>query len=379
MASAPVAQDSSRRILELARRDRSAASAALGALSLEDQVALICDSPVAQRAELLALSAEPEALVPCIPEAELCFTVKAVGLADAEWILAHATADQVITGVDLDVWNGYDLDTSSLGEWLDALARTPRATLLRSVRSLDAELLARLLRTRLEVVMKPSGDDDWQQPEGTQTLEGQFFFKARAEGDDLESLVATLQVFFEEDYWSYFRMMQSVIWELDSDLEEFALRWRTGRLQDLGFPPRDEALSIYRYLDSEQRLALSSDENALDVSEWQLPVWLPQLPASVERHHRLFAAIAELEPEERRGSFYAFVAVANKVAVADRMELSDAESTPRAIEKAAELISRGLEHVASHHAIDDPTLLRRAPLEWLFSVGANLEPDEAQP
>jgi hypothetical protein len=379
MASAPVAHDSSRRILELARRDRSAASAALGALSLESQVALICESPVAQRAELLGLSEAPETLIPCIPEAELCFTMKAIGLADADWILAYATPDQVVTGVDLDVWNGHDLDTNSLGEWLDALARTPRATLLRSVRSLDAELLARLLRARLEVEMKPAGDDDWQQPEGTQTLEGQFFFKARAENDDLESLVTTLHAFFEEDYWSYFRMMQSVIWELDSDLEEFALRWRTGRLQDLGFPPRDEALSIYRYLDGEQRLALSTEDNALDVSEWQLPVWLPQLPASVERHHRLFAAIAELEPAERQSSFYAFVAVANKVAVADRMELSDALSTPRAIEKAAELISKGLEHVASHHALDDPSLLRRVPMERLFSVGANLDPEKARP
>ena len=379
MASAPVASESSRRILELAREDRAAASAALSAMSLEHQLSLVCDTPVARRAQLLSLVPEPELLIPMLPEAELCFTVKAVGLADADWILAHATPEQVVTSIDLDIWQGYDLDVTTLGTWVDALARTPREALLRGVRSLDAELVVLLLRARLEVFMKPAGDEDWVQPESTQTLEGQFYFRAIREDDDLEAIVATITALFEEDYWTYFRMMQGVIWELGSDSEEFALRWRTGRLQDLGFPPRDEALSIYRHLDATQQLVVPDEARALDVSEWQLPVWLPRLPERVEERHRVFAAIARLDPEERQGSFYAFIAVANKVAVADQLELSDAESTPRAIEKAALWISRGLEHLAAHHGLDDCEILRRVPLERLFSVGANLDPEGALP
>ena len=37
------------------------------------------------------------------------------------------------------------------------------------------------------------------------------------------------------------------------------------------------------------------------------------------------------------------------------------------------------EHLASHHGIDDASLLRRAPMERLFSVGANLDPESARP
>ena len=73
------------------------------------------------------------------------------------------------------------------------------------------------------------------------------------------------------------------------------------------------------------------------------------------------------------------MAVANKVAVADRLPLGDAESTPRAIEKAARFISDGLAHVAAENALDDPQVLREVTLERLFRVGANLSPESARP
>jgi hypothetical protein len=379
MAAAPPATDPSRRILDLSRTDRGAASDLAASLSLEEQVALVCDAPLALRGALLELMPDPDAVIPRLPEAELCFTVKAIGLADADWILAHATPEQVVASVDLDAWDGYELNLATLSGWLDALAQTPRAALMRAFKALDAELVVSLLRSRVEVWLKPAGDEDWQPPESSQTLEGQFYFRAIDPGDDIESVVSLLRALFESDYWTYFRMMQGVVWELASDTEEFALRWRTGRLQDLGFPPRDEALSIYGFLSPERCAMLPEGQRPFDVSEWHLPVWLPRLPAEIEERHRVFAAIARLPAEARRASFYAFVAVANKVAVADRMELSDAESIPRAIDKAAEFISAGLAHVSASTGAPDVEVLERATLEHLFRVGANLDPERARP
>ena len=99
MASAPLDPDESRRLLELARSDREAAAASLAALSPDDQVALVCEAPLAQRAGLLALLPQPEQVIPRLPEAELCFTVKSAGLSDAAWILAQATSEQIVAGV----------------------------------------------------------------------------------------------------------------------------------------------------------------------------------------------------------------------------------------------------------------------------------------
>ena len=366
-------------ILDLARRDPGSAKQALADLSVEQLVSLVCETPLRRRGKILEALPEPETVIPLLPPAELCFSVKALGLADAGWLLAHASAEQVTLAMDLDVWKGYELERPALSSWLRALAHTPRSALLRAVQALDPELMVLLLQSRLEVFQKPAGDEDWQPPVGAKTLEGQFYYRARVEGDDLEEVEITLTALFEEDYWRYFRMLLGAIWELPSNEEEFALRWRTGRLQDLGFPPRDEALAVYAFLAPEQLDEIPAGETPLDITPWRLPAWIPSLPATLPEEQRLFRAIAALADEERQACFYAIVALANKVAVADGLPLSDAESTPRAIQKTARIVGNGLSHLSSCHALDDADVLRSVSLERLFRVGANLDPERATP
>ncbi len=83
------------RVLDLARRDRLAASRVVAEQTLQHQVELVCETPVALRSRVLDLLPEPEKVIPELPEAELCFTAKALGLEDAGWILEHATPQQL--------------------------------------------------------------------------------------------------------------------------------------------------------------------------------------------------------------------------------------------------------------------------------------------
>ena len=366
-----------RGLLDLARRDRIAAVKQVSDLALEEQVALVCDAPVSRRAELLGLLPLPESVIPAIPEAELCFTVKAIGIESADWLLEYATREQVVACVDLDAWSGDLPDRVVLSSWIDVLAETDSESLHRSLQALDPELVVLFLKSRIAVIQK-TNDDDWQPPEGGQTLDGQFYFIALAENDDVAAIVTILRTLFERDYWTYFRMMLGVIWELETENEEWARRWRLARLEDLGFPRWEEAMGVYRYLDPGDRAALPIGTRPLDVSEWRLPVWVRDLPAAHDAQHPIFRAIAQLDDDERHACFYAFVALANKVAVADRMTLSDAEATPVALEKAAQFTSLGLEHVAAGNAIGPVDALRKVPLERLFRIGANLDPDAAR-
>src|SRR5690606_41125012 len=101
--------------------------------------------------------------------------------------------------------------------------------------------------------------------------------------------------------------------------------------------------------------------------------------ASVDRSPPLCRAAAELDDDARRRFFYAFVALANKVAVADRLPLGDADSLPRAIDKAARVASAGLEVLAERHGLPLAEVLRRAPLVRLFRIGARLDPARTAP
>jgi hypothetical protein len=364
-------------LVALARRDPKAAEQALAALPIAAQVAAVCEAPLAERGRILGLAPHPEALIPELPPAELCFTIKAIGLADAAWVLEYATPEQTVAALDLDAWRGNEIDLATANEWLEAFASTSSEARVRALEALDSELLMLALRARIGVVQRPDDAQGWSPPDGSQTLEGQFHYWALADDDDLADITTHLRSLFESAYWSYFRLMLAIQWELDSDSEEWALRWRTGRLEDLGFPTWDDAVRIYRFLDADARRALPP-EAPTPPEEWALPVWLPQLPETGGAGDRIFRAIAEQGEPERRASFYAFVALANRIAVADRLPLGDAESTPTAIAKAARFASAGLAYLADEHRLRDAEVLQRASIEHLFRVGANLDPDGAR-
>ena len=297
-----------------------------------------------------------------------------MGITDASWLLDHATSEQIVAAIDLDAWSGLELDPQSLDVWITTLAAASNATLLRATQSIDPEVTVRYLIEHVQVYMDPR-DDDWQAPPGSQTLDGQFYVRALRDNDDIATIMSLLDVLFRDDYWLYFRMLQGVIWELPSNLEEWSLRWRTGRLRDLGFPAWDEAMRIYGYLRPEKRSEIPNVSSPLDVSDWDLPVWISGLPAAADSHHLVFRALSQLDAQERQAFFYAFLAMANAIAIADGLPLGDAETLPLTIEKAARVTSRGLEFIGSENGIAPSEVLRRVDLERLFRVGANLQPE----
>lgn len=374
MSAPTVRPADARGILALARQDRGAARRALASLGVDAQVALVCEAPVSARGALLDLLPHPEAVIPALPEAELAFTAKAIGLGDAAWLLAHATAEQVVACVDLDAWSATTLapDPERLGAWIAGLAEAGEEALLRGVGALDAELVVLWLRDRVEVVQR--GDEGFEPPADSLTLEGQFYFRARRGGDDLEDVTAVLDALFREDYWSYFRLLQGSVWELASETEEWALRWRSGRLEDLGFPTFEEALSIYGVLPERSLDEMPEPAPAAADVEWRLPIWMPQLPLGPGAAHSLLRALAALGEDERRPHLLALLALANRVAVADRLPLGDAETIPRALEKATALASRGLDRLAGVHSLAPGEVLRRCGVERLLRVGFSLEP-----
>ena len=368
-----------RQLLKLAERDLAQARSELQSLPPEEQVAALCEAPVAMRARRLELGDTPEELIPLIPEAELCFTCKQVGVSDASWLLSYATREQIVACIDLDAWSGLEPEIVKLDGWIAALAEAGEESLLRASQAMDPEMVALYLREHADVELKPSGDEDWQPPEGGQTIEGQFYVIAREENDDLAPLLRLLSVLFQRDYWLYFRMMQSVREESATEIVEWALRWRTNRLEDLGFPSWDRSMAIYGHIRPDRLADLPEESILHEGSAWNLPVWITSLPAASEQGHLVFRAVAELEVEERARFFYAFLSLANRVAVADRRDLGDHETLPETMEKAASVASRGLEHIARESGLSPADVLRRARVAHLFRVGVNLDPTGLRP
>jgi hypothetical protein len=364
-------------LIALARRDPRAAEQALAALPIAAQVAVVCEAPLAERGRILGLMPDPEALIPELPPAELCFTIKAIGLADAAWVLEYVTPEQTVAALDLDAWRGNEIDLATANEWLEALARTSPESRVRALEALDAELLTLTLQARIGVVQKPDEKEGWTPPESSQTVEGQFYYWALADGDDLADVTDHLRALFEAAYWSYFRLMQAVQWELGSDSEEWALRWRTGRLEDLGFPTWDEAMRIYRFLDP-ARGARIAPEAPAPLPSGRFPCGCRSCPRPAARAIACFA-----RSPSRRGRAPRELLRVRRTRQPDRGGRPPAARRRRVDahcdRKGGALRERGLAYLAAEHGLRDVELVRRVGLEQLFRVGANLDPESARP
>ncbi|MBK7949501.1 MAG: hypothetical protein IPK00_12355 [Deltaproteobacteria bacterium] len=208
-----------RSLLQLARTDRRAAEKALALLPPERQAALILDTSLPIRRQVIELLPSPEAVIPLLPEAELCYTLRTIGLSDVSWLLPLATDEQLVACIDLDAWRGLRLDMVRLDAWFAALAESDDETLARAAMAMDPEVLVLYLREHIDVFVKPGPqeDPDWSPPDQSQTLEGQFYFVARKSDDDMAPLLRLLHALFQTDYWLYFRAIQAVREEAESE------------------------------------------------------------------------------------------------------------------------------------------------------------------
>jgi hypothetical protein len=353
-------------LLSLVRSDRAAARARLAELS-PDQISQACQELRPEvREELLMVVERPEEVVPLFAEAELAATIMASGdPSEAAWLLETASPEQRIACVDLDCWRGYDLQLPAFTGWIDALIEAGRPVLLKAFDEFDPELWVLALLSMADVVVLGREDEP---PTGWFTEDGVCYFRGNSD-EDFTRVREIAQAAFSEAQPFYWQLVYGMLFESRSECEEYALRWRTARLQDLGFPDREQAMGAWK--------PLSVDDTPIwDVSsDGEVPDSLVPYEALPQQlvGTRVGAALARL-PSDRAADVLGYVlAVANAVAVADSMPLSDSESIPGAMAKALRGIDRGLAELAAARGQPDHEILDRTrPLD-LFRVGATLD------
>ncbi len=385
MAHLPVLPAEARRILDLARTDRATARKALAQHSAADQAKLLLETPISRRTALLDLVDQPEEVIPALPAADVCLMARSIGLEEAGWLLSCATDEQLQASVDIDAWDGFVPDQMRLREWLAAFADAGEETMLRATRVIDFEVLVLHLRQRAIVVLK-TNEDDWEPPDGGQTIDGVFYFVPRVMGDDMGELLSLIGTLFNNEYWTYFRLAQGAIWEIDVETEEWAYRWRRGRMEDLGFPDPDDARRVYSFIRTANLADLPAPSPVhvrhpsedLDDEEEDpyLPMTMPPLPTETTGEHAVFRAMAALPDKDRERVRQTFLVLANRVAMADSLPLGEPETLEETVKRAAELTSKGLEHLMAAHGLAGADVLMRVSLERLFQVGHQLTPNK---
>ncbi len=316
----------------------------------------------AERLDAIISHPRAEELVGAIPDQDLFLLVQTVGLADATELVAIATPEQFRAFIDLGAWRHDELDIRAAGAWLRALVVGGCDDVPRRVERLDVELLALMLK-RLVRIHEVDPDDG--PPAGDRiffvTYDGRLALEildpslldvAKLLIDSIVALTGPLGL-------STF--LSAVDWELPSGLSETAYRWRRGRLEDLGFIPRDVAMKLYTPLTPRQLEDMVGGPVAKD-ADTTLPRWL----ARREAGRVLGKAVDLLEPEIRARVEQDLVYLFNGLMVASAVDPGDEDSVKRILGRARAYLEMALASMGADTPERASVILTRFSPRLLF-------------
>lgn len=330
-------------------------------------LATLAGSHGSRRLELILDAPEPKALVRALPAQDLFLTICELGLEDAEDLVRLATPLQFRAFVDLDVFAGVDPESGApkieLRRLLDWLGAARGDGYREKLRKLDGELVQLLLRDIVQIWDLEEDGEPAEDPAGAivQTPEGRFLLVYPEEGVEYAVARRIIDDLYAEDAFMAGRILYAVRCELQSDLEEGALRWRNARMGDLGFPTREEALSLFAKLRHDAPPAQHGD----------LPRRAPGFfLASTARTGGLFERAAALLPADELEPMEAqLAAVLNMALVADGVPVAEPEAVRETARLVRATLSLGLEAAVSDDPAAAMALLVERPLKRLFQEG----------
>lgn len=334
-------------------------------------------SPVTAPEVLAALLDGPAAQekVRALPSVVLHRLVCQVGPADSMELLEMAEPEQVREVLDLDIWQGTELDHDLLLDWTYLLSSLPDQAAFSHLRAMDTELKGALLLkyVRIYLMAEETAPDEpegllFKSPDGWFALEVLAHSEARA-----QQVVAVVDALYRDDADNARRLLQNLMWELPSELEMWSLRWRDARLQDLGFADPQEALALYNYLDpasvdvGEQTgdVLLKTDPEPsgelalMELTDPQASFW-----------NQALASISD--PSEQQRLATAMLNLSNRCLTADQVNPGDQDLARQSLEALNWRLSLGLEHLTGRQQDRSPAALAGVALLRIARLGHSL-------
>jgi hypothetical protein len=318
-----------------------------------------------RRLDLILDARSPDALVQALPADEIYFTIREIGLADAAPLVALASSEQFRIFLDLDCWRNAECDPHKILPWLRAARaganQSPRAEgrWQRKLAALDPELVELILRATLAIhELEQDPDPELQSDRFMRTPDGKYLIEFHVEGVEYLAVRGLIDDLIAEDPLRAVRLLEAVRWEFPSELQETALRWRAGRLADLGYPTLEDALSYF----------------SRPPSKVERPAGLPHRPpgfflSTIQRGTLLSRAADQVSPEVRDRFEQELVTTANAVLVADAIDPGDVPAVRRAFETALATLEMGMEVLSGGDDARAAGVLATAPLKRIFQHG----------
>ena len=326
-----------------------------------------------EKVDLLLSAPDPEALVQSIPPHELYLAVLEVGPEDATEVVALASPEQFRHFVDLGAWPRRDEgpDPRAVLHWLH-LAREggghsdrARERYLAKLALLDAEMRSLVLGKAMRVHdLQEESDPAVADPGRTfRTPEGRYVVEFLPDAGEFGTIRQLLEDLYAEDVLGTTRLLESLRWDVPTELEEIARRWRDGRLRDQGFPELEEALAFYAR-PARQQPAPSTPTSPATSTSTSLAARPQHAGASL-----LESAVSLLDGEARDRAEEGLVYALNAALVASGSSMDEPEEVRAALADARATLSLGLETLSGGDPDRAAVALAERAVREIFQAG----------
>ncbi|HEX5045227.1 MAG TPA: DUF6178 family protein [Candidatus Polarisedimenticolaceae bacterium] len=359
-------------VARLARDNPSALTAELAELTPRQVVEIALRLPARERLEVLLHAPKPMRAVRALPDADLYLTARELGPADALPLLALASAAQLQHVLDLEAWRHDAFDPDRAGAWVALLLEAGEPVVVRFLQAADDDLLALLFQRWLQTrqldgdedpSVRGSGHTEAGDERGQLSPDGAHLFSPRiAEHGPAVRRIAA--VFFHSQQERYFRTLQSALWELPSELEEQALRWRQSRLEEHGYLPFEDALTAYASPEPiRERAQPLSPEDRDGVAAPRTTL------LQLAEGNLLARAAARVDEPARETVLHEIASLASRLVVADGADLGEPEAHRAALRRAGAYAGLGLQGRGARTEEAAARLLAEVPVLELFREG----------
>ncbi len=286
-----------------------------------------------------------------LPEQELYFAIRELGLQDALELLRLCSPEQTRALIDIDCWQRDTLDVERLKEWFRVITELGHERLAVVVRSLDHELMVTYLQ-HLVRVYDVTAEEPPEEPEGHfyATPDRFYVVDVLVPGGDGQAIDRFLELLYMADLDLGRRVVMGAKWDLGAETEETAYRFRSARMADLGYVDYYEALKVYAYLDPR---SLRLHENTApppphDAREQATIGLFPPELADLLRGGELALSrgLQLLTPAEQDALVRHILVLMNQAMSADRTDPGDADAAQKTMLRCAYYFSLGVEYAS---------------------------------
>ena len=305
-----------------------------------------------RRGERLLASTDLADEVATLEPLEAYYVVRELGLDQALPIVFQLSPDQLEACLDLDCWNRYDFTADSLDEWLTAFAQGGPQNLAKSFFSLK-HVVQLLFLAQTVTVYDP--DTDQVPPEDQEkdtiramTPDGFYLLELKTEIALKIHPFTLLDALYQYDPTATHQLLSEVRVDLQTQIEEEALRFRNGRMEDIGFVTPDEAAVLFSRPDIRQPLPRS--KKSIDCAPTRLP---SVYASSLVETSLLQQALALITDQEFLSLLEQEIVLAiNSAIIAYGEKTQDVEQISDIAERVRDTISLGLESLLAQQESD---------------------------